>query len=533
MMKKNRKLMALMLVSAMSVTLMAGCGKDSQQTKTTESSGNSADAEWDTSKEDTITLSVINNFYTAGEKKLAEEYMKIHPETKVVVDVVSDNDAYKTKMMTSLDGDRENAPDIVHGNFVAMALTNNSMDIAVEKGYIYDMTEMLDEDNPYNGGKVRDAFEDEDLQLVLSEAGGRYIPWLPFDKIGFSVYYNKDILDKEGVEAPETWEELQEACEKLKAAGYDIPLSAGPESFRLCNTLADALYRSTTSDILTQPGDALWNEDTMSANKDFAYDESNPLCDQFTVFNTEREMKYASENGLKTDSNQKIYSEFYKVAQYFPDNWIAADSTQAITNFESQISPMLYQASFNAGVILNDINALPDDMSFEWGTSQIAKFENAPEGFGETLRGYWDFGNIMSIIDSDDEDHLARVKDFYKYWYSADNAKICYEETLNNGNYVQGPCVIKGVELDESLESLLAGFESAPSKEWAWATGLQWSTSADTPKYYDYMNQFTSGEITVDEYLEKMQPIYDNYNNESIDRAGFDLDPTTADQAKE
>ena len=26
--------------------------------------------------------------------------------------------------------------------------------------------------------------------------------------------------------------------------------------------------------------------------------------------------------------------------------------------------------------------------------------------------------------------------------------------------------------------------------------------------------------------------VYQNYNNESIDRAGFDLDPTTEDQAK-
>ena len=47
------------------------------------------------------------------------------------------------------------------------------------------------------------------------------------------------------------------------------------------------------------------------------------------------------------------------------------------------------------------------------------------------------------------------------------------------------------------------------------------------------MNQFTSGKITVDEYLENMETVYQNYNNESIDRAGFDLDPTTADQAKE
>ena len=46
------------------------------------------------------------------------------------------------------------------------------------------------------------------------------------------------------------------------------------------------------------------------------------------------------------------------------------------------------------------------------------------------------------------------------------------------------------------------------------------------------MNQFTSGKITAEEYLEQENEVYQNYNNESIDRAGFDLDPTTEDQAK-
>ena len=136
----KRKLFAMMLMASMTMTTVLGGALVQAE---------ESDAKWDTSKEDTITVSVINNFYTAGEKKLAEEYMKMHPETKVVIDVVSDNDTYKTKMMTSMEGDRSNAPDIVHGNFIGMALTNNSMDLAVDKGYLYDMTEMLDEENPY------------------------------------------------------------------------------------------------------------------------------------------------------------------------------------------------------------------------------------------------------------------------------------------------------------------------------------------------------------------------------------------------
>ena len=66
----------------------------SAESSSAASSTSEGSAAWDTSKKDTVVVSVINNFYTAGEKKLAEDYMKLHPETKVVIDVVADNDTY-------------------------------------------------------------------------------------------------------------------------------------------------------------------------------------------------------------------------------------------------------------------------------------------------------------------------------------------------------------------------------------------------------------------------------------------------------
>lgn len=502
----------------------------SQTSAASSASGGGVD--WDTSKKDTVVVSVINNFYTAGEKKLAEDYMKLHPETKVVIDVVADNDAYSAKMVTSFEGERDNAPDIVHGNFVGFA-TGMGMGTCVDKGFLYDMTSMLDEENPYNHGKVRDAFDEQDIALALSEGGGKYITWLPFDKIGFALIYNKDIFEKEGVKVPDSYETLVEACKEFKEKGYDEPIATGMESFRLAVSIADAYYRQQEEDFLIQPGDALWDESTMEANKDFKWDESNPACDQFTVTSGERIAKFAKDNGVNTDANKQIFDEFYKVAQYFPQNWYGADSTQAIKDFETQQAPMLYQASFNAGLILSDINELPDDQRFNWATSQISRFDNAPEGFGTTLRGYWDFGNIMSIIQKDSDDHMARVKDFYKYWYSADGAKACYEETLNNGNFVQGPCIIKGVTLDKELSDILDGFESYPSKEFAFTIGVgNWNTTADAPVLKDLIDRFSTGQLDTEEFLAQLSTIYDNYTNEVIKKNGYDLDPATGDTAE-
>lgn len=156
----------------------------------TVSAGNEA---WDSSKKDKIVLSVINNYYTAGWKQMAEEYMKLHPETEVVVDVVADNDAYTQKVTTWLTSDDlTQAADIIHINFASGP--NGGYNVMYEKDMIYDFNDMMDETNPYNGGKkVSEAFNKDDLPL-LQDLGKQYA--LPFDFVGVAIMYNKDILDK-------------------------------------------------------------------------------------------------------------------------------------------------------------------------------------------------------------------------------------------------------------------------------------------------------------------------------------------------
>ena len=535
-MKNTKKIIAMCLTGSMLLASgLTGCGKDNSgaETNAQKEPVNSSTEEvaWDTSKEDEIVLTVINNYYTAGQKKAAEEYMKLHPETKVVVDVVSDNDSYMTKMKTVFSGDQEDASDIVHGNFLVNALTGSSWNLAFEKGYIMDLTEMLDEENPYNDGKlVRDAFEESDIAIALNKTGGAKIGILPFDKIGVSFFYNKDIFEKEGVEIPETFEELEELCKVFREKGYEYPISAGLESSWFLNAIADSGYRTIEDTFLVHPEDALWDENSMKENENFKFDESNLACDKNLVNSDERILAYKKENGVNTDINKLVYSTFGRIAKYFPENWVQADTNQIITDFEMGNSPMLLQGSFNAGKVLADINLLPEDDQFEWATFQFPSFENAPEGLQNTLRGLYVLGNEISIIQKDDQDHMERVKDFYKYMYSPAGAQMIYEETLKNGNYIQGPSVISGVKLDEELQEKLDGFvPEGTSRDWDNLTGFTRVTAANMPKFYDLINQFSQEKITVDEMLSQLQPLYNEYNEEAILASGYDLDPATED----
>lgn len=495
------------------------------------------DITWDSGKKDEIVLTVINNYYTAGQKKAAEEYTKLHPETTVVVDVVSDNDAYVTKMRTSFgeDGNKDNAPDIVHGNFLAAALTGGNMSVAFEKEYLMDLMPMLDEVNPYNEGKlVRDAFEEQDLVKASNSGGGSKMSMLPFDHVGVAFFYNKDIFEAEGLAVPNTFEELEAICETLREKGYENPIAAGSEASWFMDAIADAGYRNIEEQFIVQPGDAIWDESTMKANENFKFDESDMACDEKLINSDERMLAYKKDNGAATALNTTVYESFVRIAKYFPENWIQADTSQMITDFETGRSPMLLQGSFNAGLILADVNMLPEDKQFDWATFQFPSFENAPEGFSNTLRGLYVFGNVISIVQKDDADHMERVKDFYKYMYSPDGARLLYEETLNNGNLVQGPSAIKGVELSPELQEKMDGFvPEGIARTFDRLTGFKMVSSADMPKFYDLINRLCDGSITADQMLNELQPMYDAYNEEAIRVGGYDLDPTTPDTAAE
>lgn len=530
-MKRYKKAISLVLAGSMLLTgMLSGCSKEEKKEDSRQTPA-SSDVTWDSSKKDEIILTVINNYYTAGQKKAAEEYMKLHPETKVVVDVVSDNDSYMTKMKTAFSGNQEDASDIIHGNFLVNALTGSSWNLAFEKGYVMDLTPMLDEENPYNDGKlVRDVFEESDLAIALNKTGGSKMGILPFDKIGVAFFYNKDIFEKEGIEIPETFEELENICKEFRDKGYQYPISAGLESSWFLNAIADTGYRMMEETFLVQPGDALWDEGTMKDNENFKFNDADLSCDRNLVNSDERIMAYKKESGVNTDLNKTIYHTFSRVAKYFPENWVQADTNQIITDFEMGNSPMLLQGSFNAGKVLSDINMLPKDQQFEWATFQFPSFEKAPDGLQSTMRGLYVLGNEIAIIQKEDKDHVERVKDFYKYMYSPSGAQMIYEETLTNGNYIQGPSVIDGVTLEEALQEKLDGFvPEGTSRDWDNLDGFTRVTEANKPKFYDLINQFSTEKITAEEMLEQLQPLYDEYNEEAIKAAGYDLDPTTAD----
>jgi raffinose/stachyose/melibiose transport system substrate-binding protein len=100
----------------------------------------------------------------------------------------------------------------VRGNPPDIMLANYNFEVArfVQRCALIDLT-----------GTDAAASVREDLQPLMDQYGscdGR-ISALPYSVMAASVIYNKEIFEQQGIEVPQTWDELIAACDQLLAAG--------------------------------------------------------------------------------------------------------------------------------------------------------------------------------------------------------------------------------------------------------------------------------------------------------------------------
>jgi raffinose/stachyose/melibiose transport system substrate-binding protein len=138
-------------------------------------------------------------------------FEKANPGVKVEISNV-EPDAYKTKIKVALGG--ADTPDIY---FVWSG--EKMLHSFVRGGNCLDLTPYLDAD----GGEWRQRIVPASLQPYVYDNKTWGVPYLL--QCTF-MFYNKDLLAKNGVEVPKTWDDLIAACKKLKAAGV-TPIALG------------------------------------------------------------------------------------------------------------------------------------------------------------------------------------------------------------------------------------------------------------------------------------------------------------------
>ena len=223
-----KKILAMLLALAMAVSLFAcsnggGNGDATNPPSEGTEASQPPESEGNESNEpsgDKIDINLIAAEYGQNTKQwwadFQNEFNSTYDNINLVVEVVSWNDIY-TVVNTRLGGN--NAPDIlnidVFADYQADDLLLPAQDYISEETY----------------AKFYDAF----LEQSVVDGTVWAIPDLASAR---AMYYNEDILKAAGVEVPTTWDELKEACKKIKEYddsiypwGIDMTTDEGQAAF--------------------------------------------------------------------------------------------------------------------------------------------------------------------------------------------------------------------------------------------------------------------------------------------------------------
>lgn len=195
-----KRLMASALIGSMALGLVACSGGD----KDKESSDDSGK----------IVLNVIN--YHVGTDYAADYYSYLFEEFQKTeagknvefnFEEIPTTDAYNQKIKLLISsGD---LPDIVFNG------GNNIINLAVESGKVQDLTSYFEEDPEWKA-------QFDESSLEFNSVDGK-IYGVPVSKEISYIYYNKDLFEQAGLEAPdvayETWDDFFKACDTLKEKG--------------------------------------------------------------------------------------------------------------------------------------------------------------------------------------------------------------------------------------------------------------------------------------------------------------------------
>lgn len=201
----RKKLVSVLLCAGMIASMAAGCGSNE---------GGNSKQEETKSSDGKVVLNVIN--YHVGTDYAAEYYDYLFTEfqkteegknVEFKFEEIPTTDAYNQKIKLLISsGD---LPDIVFNG------GNNIINLAVESGKVQDLTSYFEEEPEWKA-------QFDESSLEFNSVDGK-IYGVPVSKEISYIYYNKDLFEQAGLEAPdvayETWDDFFKACDTLKEKG--------------------------------------------------------------------------------------------------------------------------------------------------------------------------------------------------------------------------------------------------------------------------------------------------------------------------
>lgn len=196
----KKRITALCLVSAMAVTMLAGCGGDAASQGSSEAEG--------TGEEIVINYPTfqcgVNTAAPVVDQLISEFNEQYAGKYRIEKEEVPGDQNYIDKIKVQLGtGD---LPPVVYGGGY------NLLDLALAKDVVVDLTDAVNSDPEW-----KELYTDAAM-TTNSRDGKIYASSSEGNLIGY--FYNKELFAKAGLSGPATtWDEFWDQCDKLKAAG--------------------------------------------------------------------------------------------------------------------------------------------------------------------------------------------------------------------------------------------------------------------------------------------------------------------------
>lgn len=395
---KNHKKIPALLLSLLLLLTASACGSNADKSPTgTENtassgvSGSDGSSPYDVSnrKFDNIVIKVSSKYGGTGKndefyKNRVEEFNALDNGITVEMDNISTESDYLDKLATSFaDG---NTPNV----FVEFG-GSRCLDY-VEAGALVDMAPYLEYDKEWADSIMDGIWAATQYEDIEGTWG------IPFHLYQVCLFYNKEILAENGIEPPENFDELLQACEKLKEKGI-YPFQVGESDIyrwgHLFNCLALKTYGTDVVDRLADrslPYDSPEMVGLYQIIKDMfdkGYFGPNPLsinaaAEDSLFLDEQAAFKYDGTWFISTAMNSDIYDKIGVVSfptieeEYATVNqggadmiWYVSKLNKTEEEIAASVAFVKYMASSDFAV--EHVKVAPDTFPFVYELSGEAK----------------------------------------------------------------------------------------------------------------------------------------------------------------
>jgi ABC-type glycerol-3-phosphate transport system substrate-binding protein len=408
-------------------------------------------------------------------ESLANKYMKIHPDVKIVIN------------KNSLNGDRESIVSLLSAEEAPDLLYMISPDELTDANndWIVDLTSYLEEPNPYclenEAGYVKwkDLYNEKELLATQAANGNYYKACL--EKIPIGIIYNKSLFEAANIaEVPDTFGQLLDVQKQINDETGKIPY------FPIYTWYDIVLEVSLFSNLFDQY-DVIKQDGFISA-------------EEITRAYTKGEWGISSDSMTEAE---KMYKEYFKLmkekTQYYPEAW---ESYEPLEEFLKGNVAMIEATGGYMAQIANDQTKDFEVGVFGFPTLSEEDSEHGGNGVYRGTAGLTTGYYVTNSAVRDGQETVDASVDFLKFLTApSNNTRLVNDLGL-------GLPLSPGAEINELFQPLVDIYlqDSSDPNRYDWNSFCSWNDFGK--QYYDTfittVQAYQKGKIDIDEALDTM-----------------------------